>query len=323
MPVSHRRRVRHGLTLVELMVALVIGLLITVAATTVYLATASSSRVTQSVSDLGETGQLALEFLGREIKKAGFFPAQFSVDGQPLQPGSFVNTKAVGNGVFDQGVFGCEGANYNPGTKACDATVSGAPDGIVINYLASADFGDDAVIGNHRDCNRAKVSADADNAAAVAAGRPLFVSNRFGLVTTTYTAANGNTINTRSLACHGNGNEAATALTPQLAGFDDLVIRYGVYGAAANQQTPDRYYTASEVNALGLVDDLTPWQRVTSVHVCLVVRTPDAVRQAEGATARTFRDCRGNDITLSNSDRTLLRRFERVFAVRNNLRAAL
>ena len=55
-----------------------------------------------------------------------------------------------------------------------------------------------------------------------------------------------------------------------------------------------------------------------------VVRTPDAVRQAEAtAQARVFRDCRGADITLANTDRTLPRRFERVFAVRNNLRAAL
>lgn len=313
---------QQGLTLIELMVALVIGLVITIAASAVYIATVGSTRVTQSVSDLGETGQLALELLGREVKKAGFFPAQFSVNGQPLQPGSYGNTKAAGNAVFDQGVFGCEGANYNPATKACGAKVDGAPDGLVINYMATADFGDAAVIGNHRDCNRDVVSADTDNAAAVASGRPLFVSNRFGLVGTTYTAANGNAVNTRSLACHGNGNEAAAALTPLLAGFEDMVVRYGVYGTA-NQQTPDRFYSATQVNALGLVDSLTPWQRVTAVHVCLVVRTPDAVRQGEGTTARTFRDCRGTDITLSNNDRTLLRRFDRVFAVRNNLKASL
>ena len=318
-----RSKGQQGLTLIELMVALVIGLVITIAASMVYVTTTNSTRVTQSVSDLGETGQLALEILGREVKKAGFFPAQFSAKDQSLQPGSFENTKLPGNAVFNQGVFGCEGANYNPATQACEARVAGAPDGLVINYTATADFGDAAVIGNHRDCNRAPVSADAANGAALASGRPLYVSNRFGLIATTYTAANGSTVNTRSLACHGNGNEAATTLAPQLAGFDDLVIRYGVYGATANQQTPDRYYTATEVSALPLAHDLTPWQRVTSVRVCLVVRTPDAVRQAEGATARTFRDCRGNDITLSNADRTLLRRFERVFAVRNNLKAAL
>jgi type IV pilus assembly protein PilW len=316
------RQGQRGLTLVELMVALVIGLVLTIAATVVYLSTASSSRVSQSVSDLGETGLFAIELLGREVKKAGFFPAQFSLPNQPLQPGAFSNTKDPGNAVFDQGVFGCEGANYDPSTRACGATVAGAPDSIVINYMATAEFGNDAVIGNHRDCNRQQVSGDGANAAAIAAGRPLYVSNRFGLIQTTYTSIDGTVVNTRSLACHGNGDEASTSPTPLLAGFDDLVIRYGVH-SGVDQQTPDRYYSANEVGALPAVNGVTPWQRVSSVQLCMVVRTPDAVKQAEGATARTFRDCRGNDIALTNTDRTLLRRFERVIAVRNNLKAAL
>jgi type IV pilus assembly protein PilW len=219
-------------------------------------------------------------------------------------------------------VFGCEGAPFNPASQQCGTKVDGAPDGLVLNYFSTPEFGDDATVGNHRDCNRATVSSDPANAAALAANRPLYVSNRFGLVATSYQAATGNTVNTLSLACHGNGDEAATTLTPHLAGIEDLVLSYGVYGTS-NQQTPTRFYTATEVAALPMLDDLRPWQRVTAIRVCLVVRTPDSVRQGESGTVRTFRDCRGNDIDLSNSDRTLMRRFERVFAVRNNLKAAL
>jgi type IV pilus assembly protein PilW len=316
------RRLQRGLTLVELMVALVVGLLVALAATAVYLSTTTTTRSTLSASELGETGQLALEAIGREIRRAGFYPAQVSTAAQPMLPGSYSNAKDAGNAIYNAGVFGCQGASFNPSTKACGATVAGAPDGLVVNYLASSDFGDAAVIGIHRDCNRAQVSNDPANAAAVAAGRPLFVSNRFGLVATSYTLANGASVSTRSLACHGNGAEGATTLTPHLAGIEDMVLSYGVYGTA-NQQTPDRFYTATEVAALGTVNGLTPWQRVTAVRVCLVARSAEAVRQAEGATARTFRNCRGVDVTLTNSNRTMLRRFESVFAVRNNLRAAL
>jgi type IV pilus assembly protein PilW len=318
----HPRRAQKGLTLIELMVALVIGLVISFAATVVYLATSTSTRVTQSVSDLGETGQLALELLGREIRKAGFYPAQFSTSGQPLTSGSFSNTKDSTNAIFNAGVFGCDGATYNPSSKACNTKVSGVPDSLVINYMATADFGDSAVMGIHRDCNRVSVAVDAANAPAVAASRPLYVSNRFGLTATTYTSAAGNAISTKSLACHGNGNEAATTLTPHLAGVEDMFISYGVYGTSG-QQTADRYYSATEVNGLPALDGLTAWQRVTAIRVCLVVRTPDPVRQGEGSTARTFRNCRGTDVTLTNTDRTLLRRFDRVFAVRNNLKTAL
>lgn len=323
MPMLPRgRTAQAGLTLVEMMVALVIGLAIVIAASVIYLATSKNTRETQSVSDLSETGQLALELLGREIKKAGFYPAQFSAAGQPLMPGAFSNTKDAANTIYNQGVFGCQGANFDPATKACGTSTAGEPDSLVINYLVTADFGDAAATGNHRDCNRATVSSDTANAPAVAASRPMFVSNRFGLVATSYVTANGVSVNTRSLACHGNGAESATTYTPHLAGIEDLVLTYGVYGTA-DQQTADRYYTATEVSALGVVADLTAWQRVTAIRVCLVVRTPDPVRQTEGSTARTFRDCRGNDVTLSNTDRTLRRRYERVFAVRNNIKGAL
>jgi type IV pilus assembly protein PilW len=314
---------QRGLTVIELMVALVVGLVISIAASAIYLGTRSATVSTQSMSDQNETGQLALDLLGREIKKAGFFPAQFGSETQPLLPGSFINIKDPTKPAFDQGIFGCRGAAFDPSTNTCGAPVDGAPDGLVINYMSTPEFGDDAAVGNHRDCNRATVSSDPDNAAAVAANRPLFVSNRFSLVSTSYTAASGRAVDTFSLACHGNGEDDATAPTPHLAGIEDLVITYGVWGTA-NQQTPNRYYTATEVGALPVVDGLTPWQRVTSIRVCLVVRTPDAVRQAEdSSTARTFTDCRGDDVTLSNTDRTLLKRFERVYAVRNNLKAAL
>jgi type IV pilus assembly protein PilW len=314
---------QRGLTVIELMVALVVGLVISIAASAIFLGTRSATVANQSMSDQNETGQLALDLLGREIKKAGFFPAQFGSVTQPLLPGSFVNTKAPTKPAFDQGIFGCQGAAFDPSSNTCGAAVAGKPDGLVINYMSTPEFGDDAAMGNHRDCNRAKVSGDPANAAAVAANRPLFVSNRYSLVSTNYTAASGRSISTSSLACHGNGDDSAAAATPHLAGVEDLVIGYGVWGTS-NQQTPNRYYNATEVGALPVVDGLTPWQRVSSIRVCLVVRTPELVRQAEDtSTARTFTDCRGADVTLSNSDRSLLKRFERVYAARNNLKAAL
>jgi type IV pilus assembly protein PilW len=322
MQPSAAMRRQSGLTLVELMVALVVGLVIAIAASIIYLTTSKSSRETQTVSELTETGQLALELIGREIRKAGFYPAQFSSSTQAQLPGRFTNTKDTANAIYNQGVFGCQGARFDPSTKACESTTSGAPDSLVINYMTTADFGDAAAIGNHRDCNRAQVSGDAANAAALAAGRPLFVSNRFALVATTYTQPNGVAVNTFSLACHGNGAEAATDYTPHLAGIEDMVISYGVY-TTSNQQTPGRFYSASEVAGLGNLDELTPWQRVTAIRVCLVVRTPNPVRQGEGATARTFTDCRGNAVALTSGDLTLRRRYERVFAVRNHIKGAL
>ena len=153
------------------------------------------------------------------------------------------------------------------------------------------------------------------NAAAAAANLPLFISNRYALNATSISTPNGGIETTRSFACNGNG--LATEINtyqPIVEGVEGLVIRYGVWNDAANQQAPSQYYTAAQVNGLGDVDGIPPWRRVSSVHVCMLVRTLQNTKQADDtATPRTFPNCRGN---LVQSTR-LVKTFERTFALRN------
>ncbi|MBX9794965.1 MAG: prepilin-type N-terminal cleavage/methylation domain-containing protein, partial [Burkholderiaceae bacterium] len=112
---------QYGMTLIELMVGLVIGIVLSLAAASLYLATRESSRTSQSISDINETGKIALEMIGREIQKAGFYPAQFgqNVKSQEAIYGVYYNAKDSTKIAFNTGLFGCSGANYNPVTKAC------------------------------------------------------------------------------------------------------------------------------------------------------------------------------------------------------------
>jgi type IV pilus assembly protein PilW len=320
-----------GVGLVELMVGLVIGIVLSMAAAALYLGTRDMSRGSQAITDVNETGKIALEMIGREIQKAGFYPAQFGMNWTTNNDaaGTFYNGKDTTKAAFNSGLFGCDGANYDKTTKACGTSTDGKPDSIVVNYFATPEFGTDSLLGNTNDCNRNPVTNDTDNASRNASGLPLFVSNRFGIVaeSTTYRDTDGNTVSANSLGCHGNGNEAATA-QPALQGIDDLVIRYGLYDGDGTAdgvgQSPTEFMTAANVSAQPDVSGRTAWQRVTAVSVCVLVRSVANGRQEDKAgSERSYTDCRGQTITLPSSDRYVYKTYQRVFAVRNNLSARL
>lgn len=68
-PMKHRQR---GVTLVELMISVVIGLVIVAAASTVYLYSKQAFNSSTETSQLEENGQFALNLLSRYIQSAGF-----------------------------------------------------------------------------------------------------------------------------------------------------------------------------------------------------------------------------------------------------------
>lgn len=90
MGVMDRRPVRRrmqGVTLVELMVSLVIGLMLIAASLTVYLQSRNTYRTTESAARLQEVGRYALSVLEPDIRSAGFW-------GLANRPNPFTNTVA-------------------------------------------------------------------------------------------------------------------------------------------------------------------------------------------------------------------------------------
>ncbi len=317
---------QHGLTLIELMVGLVIGIVLSLAAASLYLATRESSRSSDSISDINETGKIALDMIGREIQKAGFYPAQFGTSSTLSNyAGSYYNGKGS-NAVFNAGLFGCAGAKYIPSSESCGTPVTGQPDSIIINYYATPEFGDDSLLGNTNDCNRRPVADDSDNSLREAAGLPLFVSNRFGIVDgESYVDSDRNVVTAKSLGCHGNGDDTQPSAQRALEGVEDLVIRYGIFRAGLTQ-SPEAFLTATQVNSEipFVIDERTAWQRVVAVSVCVVVRSTINSRQEDKAgEVRTYRNCRGATPELPAGNRYIYKSFERVYAVRNNLSGIL
>jgi type IV pilus assembly protein PilW len=318
------RRPEAGLTLIELLVSLAISLVIALVAAAAYLGTRSTATAISNISSLNETGKLALDMVGRELQMAGYYPAILSTNALNTSSlGTFTNTKNTAMAVYNQGLFGCDGGTFNPTTGSCSATVANAPDSIVINYFATPEL-DASTFGSGFDCLRQAVLNDPNNNGQIAISRPLYVSNRFALTATNYTSpaagGSGRSVATRSLACNGNGKTAEeTTYQPIFEGVEDMVFRYGV-NAGVGSLSPARYYTAAEVTALSIVNDKNGWQRVTAVRVCILTRTLENSRtQDKAGSLRTYTDCRGNVNTYAVTDRSLFKRFERVFAIRNNL----
>ncbi|MFS2166257.1 PilW family protein [Variovorax sp. Varisp62] len=65
------QRRQHGVTLIELMVAIVIGLVVTLAATSLLIFGESSKRTTAATNDMGQTGAYAAYVLDRAVRTAG------------------------------------------------------------------------------------------------------------------------------------------------------------------------------------------------------------------------------------------------------------
>lgn len=71
--VSMNRRFGMGFTLVELMIAITIGLIVLAAATTVMVHNNKNYKVQEDLARIQESARFAMEFLARDIRMAGYF----------------------------------------------------------------------------------------------------------------------------------------------------------------------------------------------------------------------------------------------------------
>lgn len=365
---------QSGTTLLELLIAVGITMFLVSAAAYVYLGTRETQGVTERTATSNETGAFALQLLGREIMNAGFYPSTMPAPpaitasaparqrlldtSTTYPPAKGVPTSKATDwtepaAVYLNPIFGCEGAKFDHQTATCGATVTGAPDSIVINYFTSESKDSATAMGQRRDCNGADVANDPSNAVrklntprplpqsgvtatsmsdSVAPQQPLFASNRYGLNATKMlvnAGMNNVEVTTQSLACSGNGGSYfgvanTAAYQPTLAGIDDLQFTYGVF---SNEDTraPDKFYTSTEVNALSTKTiagvSLAPWSRVVAVRVCLMTSTLGANTKITDKTGalRTYLDCADQSVSQPADDLLIHKRHVQIFGVRNRL----
>lgn len=102
---------QQGLTIVELMIALLLSLLLIGGVLQIYLGTKSTYRVTEGLSRLQENTRFSTDMIARDIRMAGYIPCS-----QPQAQLNVVNSTAWWAPLFTNSIRGFEnGANPFPG----------------------------------------------------------------------------------------------------------------------------------------------------------------------------------------------------------------
>lgn len=121
--IHHDQADQHGLTLVELLIAMTLGLLILLAIGSVYIGSRQTYRMQDDNARLQETGRFAIEVMGRSIRQAGFW-------NMPINP---VATATAFGGAAITGMDGGAGADtvtvqYDglAGDRDCEGTALAA-----------------------------------------------------------------------------------------------------------------------------------------------------------------------------------------------------
>ena len=156
---------QQGVTLVELMIALAIGLLVTVAMLKVYVDASRMYRFNEGLARVQENGRFALEFIRRDARVAGFWGCN-----SDIVPSNWINTTSnayiVGLDRDNEEEFGHITGTSDDGLNSADsitfrsATGSGAlvtadmsgPDGnITVDSASALDSGTAALISDCED----------------------------------------------------------------------------------------------------------------------------------------------------------------------------
>lgn len=211
-----------GLTLLELMISLSLGLLLLVGIGTIYVGSNQTYRVQEQSARIQESGRYALEVIGRSLRQAGYttcistgFPIQTCFAGTPLTgTANAVTVQYDGTGASD-----CSGAVVAAGNLVTDAIdlnannlrCNAAP---LVSNVEALQF----LYGIDTTGDR---SADQYVAAPTAAQRPLVVSVRACVLVRSQDQ--GISVGSQTyLNCNGALNGTAN-FTPAAAG--DLRLR--------------------------------------------------------------------------------------------------
>lgn len=313
-------RFQAGRTLIELLVAIALGLLILLGVGGLYVTSQQSTRAATNVASADNTGQVALSLVGSSVRRAGFSELAAAIS---AGSGGGEDRRAS---LAYQGpsMRGCSNAGFgqNNPANACDTAAAGAPDSLAIWFQAENALGASQGGGATADCAG---NAPGFTAVNVSVPGSLLVAQNLYYV---------DVVN-RTLMCRGGTVNAPGAATPILNGVEDLKVFYGFDGASygapnvPGNPAPLSVRTAAEMATLAApTANLTAWDYVVSVTVCILVRTDDASVSSQGTTAtyqpcpQTSRQAAGLDAipVATSTDGRIRRAIVQTFSVRSATR---
>lgn len=148
LPAEARKR-QGGVSLVELMVAVVIGLVLLAGITQLYLGSKRSYTALETLARLQENGRYAIDVLARDLRRAGYWggnadismPATAGSEGPYTPPDNTCNTgDSTWGRMVDRRVFGIDRESSGAGYGACiPAAAHPAGDILVTRYTSPTD----------------------------------------------------------------------------------------------------------------------------------------------------------------------------------------
>ncbi len=297
-----------GLSMIEIMIAMVLGAFLLGGVLQIFSSSKQTYRVQEGMSRLQENGRFAMDFITKDIRNADFWGC--------LKNGlTDINKNLNGADAFPQGVNGSNDAGLNASDtlimrSAIDSGVTVQPpfDKTITTFSANNGLthGDILLVS---DCNTGDIF-QVDTSAVSGSSPPtpgnsatslskVYAGNAsiYRVGTIIYSIQNG--ASGQPALFRQINNNAATEL---VEGIENLQIRYGEDTDADG--TPDYYVTANNV-----VD----MDQVVSIRVTLLARTI-ADNLAGQPVAYTY-----NGVTTTPADRRLRRVFTSTIAVRNRL----
>ena len=320
-------RRQAGRTLIELIIAMAIGMVILIGVGALYLSSSGVSRVANQAGSAEDTGRIVMTMIGEGIKAGGYgeiVGSDYAAQGQTLFDGPVVR--------------GCAGSRFT------DAFNAGAP-----NYACTGSAPGDQVLFRFQG-RYSVVPMDAANLANSALPDCLGASNanqdtlfnpatpRAGsgvtrrVVQSAFSLDAGGTV----LRCEGNGNPGTP--TPIVNDMIDFRVFYrfddGGYALAAGNNTNyapvgGSVRDATWINTAAGTSPTDPWNYVVGVIVCITVasREQGTSVQATNAAAprcpRTAAEAAGGTaLTETSTDGRVRRTFLETFTVRSQATGA-
>lgn len=327
---QHNPARMQGLTLVELMIAMTLGMLIIVAIGYAYLGTRTSFRQQDALGRMQENARFVFEMLTNDIRLAGFAGSLCGQAESEIALQAGWDEDLWNRGIFKNPLLGYEDASatapdvsadvykgdalailHADGTK--DYVVTVGPAGGGITFAGDApDNGDVVVTGCGNAKPRQAFAFDGSNNLTTALAAQ---SRIMPLAASLYYIRLNSADPAQPALYRRNG---AGASDEMVEGVEDMQVTYGVDTSnpatcSDNDGGVDSYVTADNVEAtVPCGTAAEDWKKVLSVRVTLVMRSVEDGIATESSTF-TYED--GTTVT----DRRLRKTFTTTIAVRNRL----
>lgn len=327
----------RGVTLVELMIALVIGLILTAGATQIFLGSKETYRTSEALSRVQENGRMALQLLAREIRQADYFGCQdnlTAVFSQLQNSGGFDPLGEGGLDVADNtGPNGTDGITLRSVTTDDDLYLINQPSGssetLTMNEPRAVAQGDIMIITDCRSADMFQVTNDPinnnsdqvnhnsgsfgppGNQNVNLAGNygPGTMALRFRQVEYDVTQADGRFFLRRQVN-QGTANSSSDNIIP---GVVDFQLTYGV--DSGGDAVVDYYVSG---NGMSTADE----DEIIAVRIDMIVQSEETgiTTGVGGAQQFTLDDGSTGGKTVTIQDGRLAQRFTGTYTIRNRVR---